>query len=180
MKFSGLFRRDPNAAAAHALYAAAVTQARRDSFYLRGGVPDTIDGRFDMVALHAYLILRRLGREGKQASALSQAIFDIMFADMDQNLREIGVGDLSVGKKVKAMAKAFYGRIAAYDAGLEGGDRELGEALRRNVYRKSTVDDEQVAVMVTYVRRQAAALDSQPLESFMAGEVTFAESGGQG
>lgn len=177
MKLSGFFRRDRHDEAAHSLYFAVVTQARRDEFYTQAGVPDTVDGRFDMVALHAYLILRRLGREGKRAGALSQAVFDIMFADMDQNLREIGVGDLSVGKKVKAMAQAFYGRIAAYNVGLDGDDRQLGDALRRNLYRKTAPDEDQVAAMAAYLRRQATALDGQPFDALMAGKVSFAGLG---
>ena len=120
--------------AAHRLYMAVVTRARDPLFYRELGVPDSLDGRFEMIALHAFLVMRRLKREGRAGAALSQALHDIMFADMDQSLRELGVGDLSVGRKVKAMARGLYGRIAAYEAGLaEGGDR-LVAAIRRNVY----------------------------------------------
>ncbi|WP_374466727.1 ubiquinol-cytochrome C chaperone family protein, partial [Ferrovibrio sp.] len=92
-----------------ALYRAIVAQSRQAGFYREHGVPDSLDGRFDMIVLHSFLVMRRLRRIGAAAEPLSQQLFDLMFADMDSNLREIGVGDLSVGKKVKAMAQAFYG-----------------------------------------------------------------------
>src|SRR3546814_8351025 len=88
-----------------------------------------------MVALHVFLLRRRLGAEAarkQDAQKLAQGIFDTMFLDMDENLREIGVGDLSVGKKVKQMAQAMYGRIAAYEDGLAGNEAQLAAAVRRN------------------------------------------------
>ncbi|MGB1548449.1 MAG: ubiquinol-cytochrome C chaperone family protein, partial [Alphaproteobacteria bacterium] len=96
---------------ARTLYTQIVAQARRKEFYTAGGVPDTLDGRFEMLALHAFLVLYRLKR--LDADELAQALFDMMFADMDENLREIGVGDLSVDKRVKRMVSAFYGRVVA-------------------------------------------------------------------
>ncbi len=129
---SRLFRRAPQVADAYPLYAGAVAQARQPVFYARLGVPDTVDGRFDLVALHIFLILQRLKAE-PDAAPFAQAVFDAMFADMDRNLREMGVGDLSVGKKVKAMAQGLYGRIAAYEAGLAAGE----EALRAGVAAQS-------------------------------------------
>ena len=93
------------------LYSQIVAQARVVDFYTIQGVADTANGRFDLIALHAYIVMRRLKDIGEEGSQLSQDLFDIMFADMDKNIREMGVGDLSVGKKIKALAKSFYGRI---------------------------------------------------------------------
>lgn len=169
-----LFRRRRHERGAEALYLAVVAQSRLPVFYAALGVPDTVDGRFDMIALHAFLLLRRL--KGEPAAAeLAQAVFDLMFADMDRNLREMGVGDLTVGKRVKTMAKAFYGRIAAYDAGLDAADPAvLREALRRNLLRGTAPDDAALAALAAYVRSQAAALGRQPLDDLLGGAVAFA------
>jgi len=141
MPFPWFFRTSPATEAAHRLYVAIQHQARSPEFHARLGVPDTLDGRFDLLALHMFLVLRRLKAEGKNASELAQRLFDMLFDDMDRSLREMGVADLGVGKRVKAMAQALYGRIAAYDAGLtQTGDDRLKEALRRNLY--GTIDAE--------------------------------------
>ena len=173
--FFGLFRRKSKwDDAAAALYSEIVGQARRPAFYLEGGVADTVDGRFDLVALHAYLVMRRLKTEDDpRAADLSQALFDHMFRDMDNAIREIGVSDLSVGRKVKQMAKAFYGRVAAYDEGLEKGADVLAAALERNLFRKTDTDPATTARLAAYVRREAEALDAQPREDLLAGTVRF-------
>ena len=159
--------------AAHRLYASVVAQARQPAFYTSFGVADTVDGRFDMVALHAYLVLRRLKMRSEPAAKTAQAVFDAMFADMDRNLRERGVGDLGVGRRVKTMARAFYGRIAAYDEGLAGDDGMLVAALQRNLYRGSDGDPAGCAALASYVRRETAALEDQKLDDILAGRVTF-------
>ncbi|HUC61320.1 MAG TPA: ubiquinol-cytochrome C chaperone family protein [Alphaproteobacteria bacterium] len=159
--------------AARRLYERAVAQARDPVFYRDLGVPDTLDGRFDMIALHVFLLLRRLRTEGVPAKRFAQALFDTMFDDMDDSLREIGVGDLSVGKRVKAMAKALYGRIAAYEAGLGADDESLAAALRRNLYRNAAPSPDQLASLAAYLRREAASLARIPYESLAAGEVAF-------
>ncbi|MDA8231294.1 MAG: ubiquinol-cytochrome C chaperone family protein [Magnetospirillum sp.] len=162
----------------HDLYVALVEQARRPVFYTRFGVPDTVDGRFDMVVLHAFLLMRRLGEvEGARAGearALSQAVFDLMFADMDQNLREMGVTDMSVGAKVKRMAEAFYGRVAAYDAAMGEDDAALSRAVARNLYRESPPSADMPARMAAYLRRQAAHLAALPADGVLEGRVAFA------
>lgn len=123
-------------ATADQLYAEAVRQARTPVFYDGLGVPDTLDGRFEMISLHVFLLIDRLRRDGEEGRELAQALFDAMFTDMDVCLREMGVGDLSVGKKVKQMAEGFNGRSIAYSEALEAGEpgEPLREALRRNVY----------------------------------------------
>lgn len=162
--------------AAEAVYASVVRQSRRPDFYTRLGVADTVDGRFDMICLHAALVIRRLTAEAGSGPAVAQKVFDVMFRDMDRSLREMGVGDLSVGKHIKGMAKAFYGRAAAYEQGLVEGRAVLEEALRRNLYRKTEVHAAQVTAMASYVESQAAALEAQPLERLLEGRLGFADT----
>jgi cytochrome b pre-mRNA-processing protein 3 len=170
--------RDPAAE----LYGAIVAQAREPCFYAELGVPDTVDGRFEMVALHAYLVLRRLKATSATVSGLGQALFDTMFADMDRSLREMGAGDLGVGRRVKAMAEGFYGRIAAYDAALASDDaRDLAEALRRNVYGTlkppMAPPEGATAALAQYVRASAGELASQGDSELAGGKPRFASAG---
>ncbi len=173
MKLSRLLGRAPPDGAAQSLYRAVVEQARREEFYVGAGVPDTVDGRFDMVTLHAFLVLYRLKRDRGRTADLAQAMFDAMFADMRGNLREMGVGDVGMKRRIKAMVRAFYGRIAAYEEGLEGDDRTLGEALRRNLYRKTEPRPRDLVAMSGYMRRGAARLDAQDTAELLAGRITF-------
>lgn len=174
MPLAALFNRKSRAAV-QALYSAIVAAARNPSFYAEWGVPDTLDGRFELIALHAFLAIRRLKQSGDNA-AFAQALFDTMFADIDRNLREMGVGDLSVGRQVKTMAKAFYGRVVAYERGLAGSD-SLDDALRRNLFGTVAPDAKQIAAAAAYVRRQAQALDAAPVGSLLAGELPLAQEG---
>jgi len=164
-------REDPNGAAANALYHEVVAAARRPVFFAELGMPDTFDGRYEMVALHAYLVLRRLRREHQATAELGQALFDLMFADFDSTLREAGVGDLGVGRKVKQMATGFYGRIAAYDAGMESGS--LDDALRRNAYGTVAADERSLARLGAYLRQADQVLAGQATSSLLAGRVSF-------
>lgn len=176
MALRSFFSRGQTEGAAYQLYAAAVAQARREDFYLSFGVPDSVDGRFDVLALHVFLLLHRLGKSGKPAKVLSQAVFDLMFADMDANLREMGVSDLAVGGRVKTMAQAFFGRIGAYEPGLESGRDDpavLEEALLRNLYRGAAVVDGVLTALAAYVRQEDASLAGQTLEDLQAGRVRF-------
>lgn len=160
--------------AANKLYLAVVRQARLPVFYTGLGVADSVDGRFDMISLHAFLAIRRLNLEGtRDGQRLAQVLFDVMFTDMDRNLREMGVGDLSVGKHVKQMAQAYYGRAASYDAALNADSAQMEEALRRNLYRNVTPTADQVAAMAAYVRAQAETLGAQPFETLRRGEIEF-------
>ncbi len=173
MSWARLFRRSQFRDRADRLYGRAVEQARHPAFYRDCGVPDTLDGRFDMIALHAILVLRRLRRQGAEGGKLGQALFDVMMDDMDRSLREMGVGDLGVGRRVKAMARAFYGRAASYEAALAGHDRALADALRRNLFGTVEASSDQVMALAAYVRDVAAALDAQQGPALLAGEVLF-------
>jgi cytochrome b pre-mRNA-processing protein 3 len=167
-------RHPTQAVVADNLYRAIVEQARQPAFYSECGVPDTPDGRYDMIVAHVVLVLRRLRRAHSETKDVAQALFDLMFADMDQNLREMGVGDLAVGRRVKAMAKAFYGRLAAYDFALSNeDDAGLQSALRRNLFRKATPTEAQVAAVSAYVRREAARLDGESIDFLVAGRLRF-------
>lgn len=180
MPLPRLFRRSDVRDGAEALYAAVVAQARSEAFYAECGVPDTVDGRFDMIALHAFLVFRRLTQDHARTAEGAQALFDVMFEDMDRSLREMGAGDLGVGRRVKTMAKAFYGRIAAYDAGLAGDDSVLAEALTRNLYGTVDPDPDDVARLVSYVRRAAAGLGRCDAGDLVAGQVSFVPPPGAG
>ncbi len=154
-------------------------QARRPEFYLNAGVPDSFDGRFDLLAVHVFLVMRRLKQDGgEQGPRLSQYLYDVMFADMDRVWREQGVGDIGVGHRVNRMSKAFLGRIVAYETALDsGGADALADALRRNLYgtlRATGDPDSQVVLaMVDYVRNADAALAARPIEDFVAGAIGF-------
>lgn len=162
-----LFRRRAGKDVAERFYRDVVRQARRPEFFMDCGVPDTVQGRFEMIALHAFLVLHRLKRDRVSGAALAQGLFDTMFMDMDRNLREMGTGDLGVGRRVKAMAQSFYGRIAAYEAGLDGDDEALSEALKRNLYGTMNGKYDCPAAMAAYMRREALALDAMPLDRLM-------------
>jgi cytochrome b pre-mRNA-processing protein 3 len=167
----GFLRRNPHERAGYILYSAAVAAARDPYLYTAVGVPDTLDGRFDLVGLHAFLVIRRLQAQPRPGADLAQAVFDAMFNDMDVNLREMGVGDLSVGKKVKVMWEAFHGRAAAYAAALDAGDGAgLRAALARNVWRGAAAGDGP-ARLATIVQAQDAHLAGQFLTP--AGQVVF-------
>lgn len=171
-----LFRSDPLQQAADQAYRQVVAAARRPRFFAGGGVPDTVDGRFELICLHAFLFLHRLKREHPRAKTLSQRFFDTMFTDFDRSLREMGTGDLSVGREVRRMAEAFYGRIAAYEAGLAADDDEvLQSALARNLFGTAPASAAQLSAMTDYARHEAAHLDRQDAALLMAGAVAFGE-----
>lgn len=128
-----LKRRKDRQDKARALYFAAASQARQPAFYQEMAVPDTVDGRFEMTALHVFLLMHALGTENKENQKLAQALFDRMFKVTDQTMRQAGIGDLSVPRHMKRMMTAFNGRAHAYEAALSAG-QGMHEALRRNVY----------------------------------------------
>jgi cytochrome b pre-mRNA-processing protein 3 len=172
---SVLFRRGADERTVAALYGSIVAQARQPAFHLQAGVPDSVEGRFELVALHAWLVMRRLTRDGQLAEALNQRLFDFMFADLDVNLREIGVSEMRVGKKVKELAEHYYGRATAYEAALrpDAPDGALSAALDRNLYGSVLPDPLQVQAMARYVRAQATFLEALPSAELLAGRLRF-------
>ena len=170
-RWFGRARTEP---AEYGLYRAVVAQARMPVFYSDHAVPDSVDGRFDLITLHAFLVMRRLKAAGPAGQALSQALFDTMFADMDRSLREMGVGDLGVGKRVRTMAEAFMGRVSAYENGLAAsGDAELIGAVSRNLYRGDMTAERHGQALAAYIRHQATAMDGLADDDLLAGRLVF-------
>ncbi len=156
------------------LYGALVAQARSKSFFANGGVPDTMDGRFDLMVLHAFLLIRRLNKAGNAGEELAQQVFDGMFLDLDNSLREIGVGDLSVPKKIKVMAKAFYGRCEAYEEAMDNGDKtNLEQVIGRNIFADFEPPKGALSAIATYMIDSEAELTRQKDEKILYGEATF-------
>jgi cytochrome b pre-mRNA-processing protein 3 len=172
-----LFRGGPDARTIDALYGAIVAQARQPAFYVAYDVPDTAEGRFDMIVLHLVLLCRRLGRDAgagqTQGQVLSQCVFDMFCRDMDHNLREMGVGDLTVPKKMQKLARAFYGRLEVYERALAAaGDEELAAALARNVLGQGATYGS-ARRLAAYVRSAAERLDAAPLAALSDGALGF-------
>ena len=137
------------------IYGMIVTQAREPLFYRDLGVPDTVNGRFDLLVLHLWMVLRRL-RSIPGGIEEAQALFDRFCEDLDANLREMGVGDLAVPKRMQAFGEAFYGRSAAYDLALTKGREALADAIGRNIL--NGVDAENARRLAAYTETAMASL----------------------
>jgi cytochrome b pre-mRNA-processing protein 3 len=175
MLFAKFFQRtSPTTGAALRLYRTFVEKAREPVFYSALAVPDTVNGRFDMVVIHAMLVLRHLRDGGVEADAVGKALLELLFTDMDQSLREMGIGDMGIKHHIKRMAKALFGRAAAYENGLDTDPAALFSALKENLYRHATPDSEQFARMSDYLGRAAQYVASQNLEEIIAGQVDLA------
>jgi len=173
MKFP-LFRRRARSATISTLYGTIVAQARLPCFYREYRVPDTVNGRLDLLVLHLALVLDRLADE-PQLRELGQALFDHFCTDMDRNLREIGIGDLSVPKHMQRVGEAFYGRARAYRAGLaRDGQQALVEALERNIYgQEGAANRAAAARLAVYMRGTVGELRVQPSSEVLAGRLTM-------
>jgi cytochrome b pre-mRNA-processing protein 3 len=168
-----LFRTRPAQAIGRALYASVVEQSRSPALYERLGAPDTVEGRFEIYSLHVVLLLDRLRRQGDQAAETSQSLFDTYVKALDHALREMGVGDLSVGKKMRRLGEAFYGRAKSYEeAFAELPDTaKLQGLLSRTVYADAGTD--LAADLAAYVTAQRDALAVQPLEALLDGRAAW-------
>ena len=178
------FRRTDTSRNIQGLYGAIVAQARSPVFYLHFGVSDSVEGRFELIVLHLVLVLRRLGVEAAAASAhppvpgpgsaVGQRLFDVFCRDLDDNLREMGVGDLAVPRRMRQFGEAFYGRQTAYAAalGAAADPRELEMALARNILSEVAAG-EKAAALARYVRAAATQLATQPEDALIAGKVVF-------
>ena len=174
IQLSRLFIRRRRETTVTAVYEAIVAAARHPRLYADYGVPDTVDGRYDMIILHLILVLERL-KLGVEEGALAQRLTDYFFADMDRSLREMGVGDLSVSKKVRRMAEVFYGRTRAYTRALEAKSPEvLAEALARNVFPDETMP-RGAGRLAGYASSLHEHLHKVATESILAGYFKFAE-----
>ena len=137
--FKALFGRNSSGPLAHALYGTVVARARDPLFYTGFGVPDTFDGRFELLTMHLFIVHNRLKDEGSDSRRVSQLIFDAFIDDMDSALREAGVGDQTVPKRIAKMTQVFYGRTGAYEEALNGGNsgdicNSLAQVISRNMF----------------------------------------------
>ena len=167
------FWRRPQDAYIRAFYGMIVAQARSPAFYGAFGVPDSVEGRFDMIVLHLVLAMRRLGAPQGEQRNFSQGLFDQFCRDLDDNLREMAVGDLAVPKEMRRLAGAFYGRQTAYHAALvQPDDEELVNALARNIFG---VPDGIAPArwLAAYVRAAVRELDAQHDSALLGGSIGF-------
>lgn len=170
-----LFRKSPPADAVHAVYSAIVAQSRQPVFYADWGVPDTVTGRFDMISLHLVLLFRRLRSDRREVTDFAQAVFDLFFLDMDRSLREMGVTDMGVPKKIEKMGNLFYGLLGAVNEAMDQGDREkLEAALRRNLF--DNAEAPMLPELASYLERADGALAGQAVEDVMAGRFSMEQA----
>ena len=172
-----LFRSRPQTRQAEALYALVVDQARQPAFYTALATPDRIDARFELYTLHVLLLILRLrdeeGARATEGAETAQDLFDVYVSALDHTLRELGVGDIVVGKKMRKLGEAFYGRVKSYEsafAALPQTDH-LHALLGRTVYAQGGA--EHVAELGEYVLRQRAALAQLKLESLLEGRAEW-------
>ena len=173
--FSFLKKSTPAQRTTEAIYGMIVAQARQPAFYAGLHVPDTVDGRFDMVLLHLWMVLRML-RQDPAGEEPAQHLFDRFCTDMDDNLREMGVGDLTVPKRMQKFGEAFYGRSAAYDAALNAGHAELAAAFNRNIFNEANAAGAER--LATYVGEALAQLNTVDQAAFARGEWQFPPANG--
>jgi len=173
MKLSRLFKTRPAVLAGRRLSASAAAQARSPGFYAAMGAPDTVEGRFELYSLHVALILRRLRGQGTQAAETAQALFDAYVQSLDHALREMGVGDLSVGKKMRKIGEAFYGRVKNYDEAFAAlPDRErLGAIIGRTVLMADA--GVEAGPLVDYAVAAMARLEAEPIDKLLQGDAPW-------
>lgn len=171
------FGRSRRAGTIDALYGMIVAQARLPVFYREYGVPDTVDGRFDLIVLHLALFVRRTAGGASSLQQLGQAVFDAFCLDMDENLREMGVGDLAVAKQMQHVGSAFYGRYRAYEEALaDGAEDVLTGTLARNVYG---TDASAAAKLAIYIKDAADCLARQDNATLENGRIAFPDPASQ-
>lgn len=158
-----VFRKDRLRSQAETLYAVLAGQSRAPEFHAVARVPDTPEGRFDLLAVHMFLVIERLRREAPETDRLVRLLQEVFFERLDFALREMGVGDLSVGRKIRALAEAFYGRYSAYETGVRDDGGALDAALARNVFGSDDLD--QAKLLAAYVRAARTELDASPIDA---------------
>ena len=165
-----LFRKSPTTEAVSAVYRAIVAQSRQPVFYAEWGVPDTVTGRFDMISLHLALLFRRLRREKRGGVAFSQSVFDLFFKDMDRSLRELGVTDLGVPKKIQKMSTAFFGLMTSLNEAMDRDDRPGVEAvLERNLFEPGQAPP--VDLLSNYLFAQSEQMNALSASDIMGGKL---------
>ncbi len=161
-----------------ALYRAIAAQARSPEFYTRLAVPDTIDGRFDLLALHGFLVMEVLKGCGKAGERIGTHLATSIFESLEEALRELGVGDIGISRRIKVMADAFYGRLAVYSSAE--GESEMRDALIRNLYRGDNNRNFEARLLANYMLQSLESLTRPDCESaLLKGEVAFALPSGE-
>lgn len=157
------------------LYGKVMTAARAPIFYQRFALPDTLESRFELLILHMFLILRRLHAErSEEASELARCLTEFMVSDLDRTLREMGVGDVGVVKRMKLFMESYYGHCAAYEAAMNSADKkDLLRVLDRNVFAELSTDLEKLNAMRDYMMQQEKALAGQGVAVIAEGTVEF-------
>lgn len=167
-------KRTEHSDAVYAAYNVIVAQSRQPVFYAEWSVADTVTGRFNMICLHMSLVLRRVRKH--QDKEFGQALFDLFFSDMDRSLREMGVGDISVPKRIEKMGAIFYGLLEKLSAALDSGDAdEIDAVIARNFFEEDMAAG--AKPLANYTAECARVLDDQTVDEIMAGQFTFAEPG---
>src|SRR5690606_19967889 len=162
-----LFRKNTETESVYAVYSAIVAQSRQPLFYAEWSVPDTVTGRFDMISLHMALLFRRLRGDAAGQRDFAQAVFDLFFKDMDRQLREMGVSDIGVPKRIQKMGNIFFGLLAAMNRAMDAGDPAALEAvLGRNVFDGEAAG---AGPLAAYLITQDTALAALPADAIMAG-----------
>ena len=177
----GLFNSEAKAArlarlaTARQLYQTILEQARNPILYTQYQVPDTVDGRYDLILLHAIVVIDLLQGAAESGQKLGQGIFDIMFRDLENGVREIGVSDMSIARHFRRMSQGFNGRRIAYSAALAAQDAAvMQDAVTRNIFRKSTDDVAASAAQLTqYIFAQYNALQTAGLDKLFTGTAHF-------
>ena len=171
-----LFRSRPALEAGRALFRTLSAQARTPAFYTDFGVADTVEGRFELYVMHLVLALHRLKGQGSEAGEVAQASFDTFLKNLDEGLRDMGVGDLSVGKKMRKLGEAVYGRIKSYDRALAEAEPQaaLVILLGRTVYEGRAGTD--AAPLARYALDAVKRLAAEPLNEVLQGRLDWPEA----
>ena len=164
--------RSLSAQTAAGLYGSIVAQARNTAFYATAGVPDTMEGRFGMIGVHMFLTLERIRHQGTAEKGLGRALIEAFVTDMDDSMREIGIGDMGVPRRVKKAAAALHEHLDSYRAARSSGDADaLEHALRRYVYLDTGAGAPQR--LASYIRAAGADLDKQSWAAIARGRISF-------
>ncbi|MEZ5923184.1 MAG: ubiquinol-cytochrome C chaperone family protein [Hyphomicrobiaceae bacterium] len=159
---------------ARALYGSSVTAARAPALYRDLGVPDTLAGRFEMVVLHTFLLMHRLSAEGPRGRAVAQTLAEAMIEQFDDDMRQLGVSDITVPKKIRKVASAAYGRFEAYAAAVESRDgAALTAALLRNAFDNDQSSTAAAETLARWIIDRVTDLSQLPAEGLLRGEAAL-------
>lgn len=169
-----IFGLNTGVAPAAALYKSVVEAARRPDFYFQHGVANTVDGRFDMIVLHLFLVISRFPKQERSHPVL-EAMLEEFFVDMDRSLRELGAGDTGVKHRIHKMIDSIYGRFEAYERAIVSGRDALAQTLMRNVYRREDEVPQGLESLVSYVYEAQVFLSKLEADVVLSGEARFPE-----